>query len=64
MVLYGFVFLFAAFSWLFWPQTLGKAAMILSCAAFLLHTLGLVTRMYLQGRPPVTNLYSSAIFIG
>ncbi|PKL76640.1 MAG: cytochrome C biogenesis protein, partial [Candidatus Melainabacteria bacterium HGW-Melainabacteria-1] len=24
----------------------------------------LVTRMYLQGRPPVTNLYSSAIFVG
>src|SRR5262249_36005793 len=31
---------------------------------FLLHTFGLVTRMYIQGRPPVTNLYSSAIFIG
>ena len=33
-------------------------------AHFLIHTLGLVTRMYLQGRPPVTNLYSSAIFVG
>ena len=28
------------------------------------HTFGLVFRMYLEGRPPVTNLYSSAIFIG
>ncbi|MEM9414768.1 MAG: cytochrome c biogenesis protein CcsA [Planctomycetota bacterium] len=32
--------------------------------AFLLHTAGLVIRMWLQGRPPVTNLYSSAVFIG
>jgi ABC-type transport system involved in cytochrome c biogenesis permease subunit len=29
-----------------------------------IHTVGLVYRMVLEGRPPVTNLYSSAIFIG
>src|SRR4029079_16636879 len=29
----------------------------------LFHTAGLIFRMYLQGRPPVTTLYSSAIFI-
>jgi cytochrome c-type biogenesis protein CcsB len=28
------------------------------------HTFGLIFRMVLEGRPPVTNLYSSAIFIG
>jgi ABC-type transport system involved in cytochrome c biogenesis permease subunit len=28
------------------------------------HTFGLIYRMVLEGRPPVTNLYSSAIFIG
>jgi ABC-type transport system involved in cytochrome c biogenesis permease subunit len=28
------------------------------------HTAGLLFRMILEGRPPVTNLYSSAIFIG
>ena len=64
MVLYLAVFLFAALSWLWWPKTLGKTAVILLAVAFLLHTVGLATRMYLQGRPPVTNLYSSAIFIG
>jgi cytochrome c-type biogenesis protein CcsB len=32
--------------------------------AGLVHTFGLVFRMVLEGRPPVTNLYSSAIFIG
>jgi ABC-type transport system involved in cytochrome c biogenesis permease subunit len=64
MVLYVAVFLFAAVSWLWWPKTLSKTAVILLVVAFALHTMGLVTRMYLQGRPPVTNLYSSAIFIG
>ena len=64
MVLYVLGFLFAALSWLVWPKTLGKTGLILIAVAFALHTLGLATRMYLQGRPPVTNLYSSAIFIG
>ncbi len=32
--------------------------------ALVVHTAGLIFRMYLEGRPPVTNLYSSAIFIG
>jgi len=32
--------------------------------AFVVHTLAIVARIYLQGRPPVTNLYSSAVFIG
>ena len=64
MVLYVTVLVFALFSWLVWPKTLGRTAVILLVGAFLIHTLGLVTRMYLQGRPPVTNLYSSAIFVG
>ena len=32
--------------------------------AFVLHTAALILRMWISGRPPVTNLYSSAIFIG
>jgi len=64
MVLYMIVFVLALISWLKWPKTLCKIAVILLLFAFLLHTAGLVTRMYLQGRPPVTNLYSSAIFVG
>jgi ABC-type transport system involved in cytochrome c biogenesis permease subunit len=64
MVLYVIVLIFALFSWLKWPKTLGKTAVILLVCAFLLHTAGLLVRMYLQGRPPVTNLYSSALFVG
>jgi ABC-type transport system involved in cytochrome c biogenesis permease subunit len=64
MVLYVIVLVFALLSWLKWPKTLGKTAVILLVCAFLLHTVGLLVRMYLQGRPPVTNLYSSALFVG
>jgi cytochrome c-type biogenesis protein CcsB len=32
--------------------------------AWVVHTCGVLFRMHLEGRPPVTNLYSSALFIG
>ena len=64
MVLYLEVFICALLSWLIWPKTLGRTALILLVAAFVIHTAGLLIRMYIQGRPPVTNLYSSAIFVG
>jgi ABC-type transport system involved in cytochrome c biogenesis permease subunit len=43
---------------------LRRSAFYLIMLAWVIHTFGLVFRMYLEGRPPVTNLYSSAIFIG
>ncbi|MBC8095879.1 MAG: cytochrome c biogenesis protein CcsA [Akkermansiaceae bacterium] len=45
-------------------ESLRRAAFYLIALAFVVHTFGLVYRMVLEGRPPVTNLYSSAIFIG
>jgi ABC-type transport system involved in cytochrome c biogenesis permease subunit len=45
-------------------ESLRKSAYYLIGLAFVVHTFGLVFRMMLEGRPPVTNLYSSAIFIG
>jgi ABC-type transport system involved in cytochrome c biogenesis permease subunit len=64
MVLYILIFILACASWLIWPQSLGRIALALLLATFVLHSFGLGTRMYLEGRPPVTNLYSSAVFIG
>ncbi len=45
-------------------ESLRRSAFYLIALAFVAHTFGLVFRMMLEGRPPVTNLYSSAIFIG
>ncbi len=45
-------------------ESLRRSSFYLIILAGLVHTFGLIYRMVLEGRPPVTNLYSSAIFIG
>ncbi len=45
-------------------DSLRRSAYYLIILAFLAHTAALIYRMVLEGRPPVTNLYSSAVFIG
>ena len=47
-----------------WARSFWRSGMGLLVLAFALHTGALLVRMWLQGRPPVTNLYSSAVFIG
>ncbi len=64
LLLYVFVFLIAITSWLFWPGALQKSAYWLLILAWVATTVGIATRMWLEGRPPVTNLYSSALFVG
>lgn len=64
MNLYVCAFFLAIFSWLKWPQALGRSAFYLVLVAFVVSTAGIATRMWLEGRPPVTNLYSSALFVG
>ena len=75
-IAYVLIFIIAGISWLAatYSTTLGKkgeaarmlrnAAYILTAIVLLSHTFGLTGRMYIEGRPPVTNLYSSALFIG
>ena len=64
MQLYVLIFLAVCISWLRWPKELAKAAFWVLVLTFLIHTFGLLSRMYIQGRPPITNLYSSAVFVG
>jgi ABC-type transport system involved in cytochrome c biogenesis permease subunit len=64
MTLYVLAFLLACASWLGSSSLLRRSAFFVLLLALAIHTFGLVSRMYLQERPPVTNLYSSAIFIG
>ncbi|QQS09133.1 MAG: cytochrome c biogenesis protein CcsA [Phycisphaerales bacterium] len=47
-----------------WGGVLRRSGLWMVGLAFLVQTIGLVARVVLQGRPPVTNLYSSAVFIG
>jgi len=64
MAVYIFALLCAFLSWLIPAKGLQQAAFRILIIGFVIHTLGLITRMALEGRPPVTNLYSSAVFIG
>ncbi len=62
--LYALALFLGIFSWLAWPDALGRAAFWLVAVAWVVATTGIVARMWLEGRPPVTNLYSSALFVG
>jgi ABC-type transport system involved in cytochrome c biogenesis permease subunit len=64
MLLYAAAFALAVFSWLKWPEAMGRAAFWLVGLAWVSATAGIITRMFIEGRPPVTNLYSSALFVG
>jgi cytochrome c-type biogenesis protein CcsB len=64
LTLYVLVFLAGCLSWFGWFRVLNRGAFYLLVLAFLVHTAGIGFRMVLEGRPPVTNLYSSAVFVG
>lgn len=64
MIIYLVALLVLFGSWLWKPELLRAAAFSLLVSGAVVHTAGLVSRIVLQGRPPVTNLYSSAVFVG
>lgn len=64
IAVYLVAFLFGCAFWVNWSEWTRRTAYYLLLLAAVVHTSGLIFRMYLEGRPPVTNLYSSAIFVG
>jgi ABC-type transport system involved in cytochrome c biogenesis permease subunit len=64
MVIYIAAVILGCVFWINLSEPVRRAGFALLLLAFVIHTVGLGFRMYLEGRPPVTNLYSSAIFIG
>jgi len=64
MVIYVAALLLGCAFWINLSEPVRRTGFALLVLAFIIHSLGLGFRMYLEGRPPVTNLYSSAIFIG
>ena len=61
--IYVGVFALACCSWLGFRKPLWAIMMGVLLVTFGFHTYGLASRVYLTGRPPITNLYSSALFI-
>jgi ABC-type transport system involved in cytochrome c biogenesis permease subunit len=64
MALYVLGFVLIMFAWLLRSGTLRWTGVAVMIITLVLHTLAIGLRVYLQGRPPVTNLYSSAVFVG
>jgi ABC-type transport system involved in cytochrome c biogenesis permease subunit len=65
-ILYIAAFVISVLTWLMpvGSATLRRSAFWLTVFTLALHTFALGSRIYISGRPPVTNLYSSAVFIG
>ncbi len=63
-LVYIFAFLFALGSWIFLSRSAQKLSFWFLCIGVAMQTFGLILRMYVSGRPPVTNLYSAALFVG
>ncbi|WP_397568491.1 cytochrome c biogenesis protein CcsA [Schlesneria sp. T3-172] len=62
--IYILAFVLSALGWLFWPRGFNRAAFYVLLVTLVVHTAAIVARLIISGRPPVTNLYSSAVFIG
>lgn len=63
LVLYLISFLIVCIAWMGWPW-LPRVAFHIMIVAAIIHTFGMAARVYLSGYAPVTNLYSSAVFVG
>lgn len=66
MILYIICFLLVCVGWMGWQEPLRRSSVYLMFLGLLVHTFALIARMYIQERWGVfvTNLYSSAVFIG
>lgn len=62
-VMYLFVSLVAMVGFFVVPASARRFAWTLLLVAFLIHTVGMIARIYISGRAPVTSIYSSALGI-
>ena len=61
--LYLFAFILLGLSWMIQPLLLKRASYALLILGFLFHAYGIYLRMHIMGRPPVSTLYESVIFV-
>lgn len=61
---YGFAVLFLLLSFIVLKKWFYRFAFLLLIIGFLLQSYGILSRMYIRLRPPVTNLYETFLFTG
>lgn len=62
-VVYGIAFLLSLLAVMRGGRSLRLATVILVLIALIPHSLGLIWRMQIMGRPPMTNLYATFVFV-
>ena len=62
--LYILLLLTTVTGWVLLSKRTLNAALWILTVTVIIHTVGMLVRMWLMGRPPVTNLYSSAVYVG
>ena len=63
MILYLIAFFIMGISWMIKNKYLAIFTFLFTFVGFLLHAYGLISRMIIMQRPPVTTLYESIIFV-
>ncbi len=64
IVFYIIAFVLTLLSFIFFRQPFRRSAFWICAVVFVIHTAAIVMRIYISDRPPVINLYSSAVYIG
>ena len=64
IALYVVAFIVTCFAFLAYPKEVWLIATTGLIVTFVVHTFAIYCRYYISGYPPVTSLYSSAVFIG
>ena len=62
-VMYLTAVIASIFGWIFWRKRWNRAATVLLVLGLCFQIIGLVCRVIISGRPPITNLYSSVLFV-
>ncbi|MFL2989351.1 MAG: cytochrome c biogenesis protein [Candidatus Neomarinimicrobiota bacterium] len=64
LVFYLLGFIFLGISWMIRPALFRKIAFGTLALGFLLHTYGIILRMVIMSRPPISTIYETVIFVG
>ena len=64
LVFYILAFLLLALSSVFWKSALYRLSFAALTLGFILHLIGVLFRIVIMGRPPVSTLYESILFVG
>lgn len=64
ITIYLITILLSFVGFLFRSDSIRRLAFWMLVGVFVIHTIAIVSRIYVSGRAPVINLYSSAVFIG